>query len=292
MNIPVVWFPERISCSAAAMLNEMLDSVEVEHCVMPTLPLEANGAVIVFHGQNQSSCSQGANVAERLNKYAAPLSWVIFISVGDEACEFPYHLLYHPNHRLWLQTPKPGKAEASRYMIEGYPAGIHQKLPAENGRPLDWMFAGQVTHSRRKEFVHALSSVPVDYKNIFLATDTFGSGFAHEDYYRYMRQAKVVPCPSGPATPDSFRFAEALEAGCVPILDAYSPDHVPGYWDLVLGKHPFSVIEDWSTLPQVMAEILGDFERRQREANYWWRNYKIKFRSTWLARDLIDLGAL
>ena len=286
MKIPVVWYPhDRITCSAAAMLNEMFDCSGVEHYHgFGELPMEAQGAVIVFHGQQVLN-------PQSLARLATELDWIIFVSIGDEGCYFPYHLLQHKNTRLWIQTPKPERVRADRYLIEGYPANCHEMLGkvGDIPRDLSWFFAGQITHDRRKEFADSLWNCPP--RSIFWQTDGFGKGYSPEDYFYYMRRSKIVPCPAGPLTPDSFRFAEALEAGAVPILDAYAPDGVKGYWEMVLGSHPFHVVEDWATLPKVMEEILRNFEYEQRLTQYWWKHYKLQMKTIWLAQDLIALGA-
>jgi hypothetical protein len=62
-------------------------------------------------------------------------------------------------------------------------------------------------------------------------------------------------------------------------------------WPLLLGDHPLPVIEDWATLPDVMAEWLKDWDDKARWVQMWWRSYK-KDMQSWLAKDLISLGAL
>lgn len=290
MNPYVVSFPfDRITCSAATMLNEVLAGYDARFVEgFGQLPVSVNGAIVVFHGQHES---KKMNVAEHLMKLASPLDWVIWVSLGDEWCEFPYEVLVHKNQILWVQSPKPGKVIADRYLIEGYHPNT---LPIIHGSPapvrdLDWFFAGQVTHLRREQCVNALLKCQ---HGMLLETRGFFQGMPSEEFYKNLRRAKIAPCPAGPGTPDSFRFAEALECGAVPILDAFSPDGVKGYWDMVLGAHPFEVIEDWSTLPDVMAKILGHYEEQQRLTQYWWKRYKMALRTLWLSQDLMALGAV
>jgi hypothetical protein len=284
--IHLVSYPhDRITCSAATLFNEMLADYDVKHSNgFGNLPLDAKGAVVVFHGQQDA---QKPNIGKRLSQYARELEWVIFVSLGDEGCDFPYGDLDHPRMKLWVQTPKPGKVTADRYLIEGYhpnTRALLAKIP-DYDRTLDWFFAGQVNHERRQSCFEAIREVRVDWNGLSIPTAGFMQGVPLADYYAYMKEAKIILCPAGPLTPDSFRFAEALEAGCIPILDAYSPDHVPGYWSMVLGLHPFPVIEDWNKLPEMMAVVLDHHEAMQEFLQSWWSEYKRKFR-TWLRQDL------
>ena len=290
MPVDVLWYArEPMSYSCCAMLNTMLDANDVVHHTREWMPQPGEGCVVVFHGGNERC---GDQLAAYFNVRFRSLPFVIYISIGDEASDFPYHLLRHPAMKLWVQTAKPGKVAAHRYFLDGPPADCRSLLDAAGDLPriYDWSFCGQNTHDRRHQLIDALHSTPGEH--VLVTTQAFGDGLPHDAYYKIMKQTRVVPCPAGPATPDSFRFAEALEAGCVPVLDAFALDGVEGYWDLTLGKgHPFTVVRDWRTFPQVLADILPKWERIQRAQQFWWRGYKLRF-ADWLSRDLLALGAI
>jgi hypothetical protein len=112
----------------------------------------------------------------------------------------------------------------------------------------------------------------------------------HDQYFDRMARAKVIPCPSGPASPDTLRFAEALEFGCVPIVDRYTPRYARGdYWEMLFGGPvPFPIISDWDHLPQVMADTLASWETVTAQCQVWWTAYKHGFYS-WLGKDLTSL---
>ena len=285
MRIPVLWWnsdDSRGSWACTHMLNQMFDLYGCEHSE-PALGF--TGAIVVVHGGNAQLDGKGPETAEAINESAAPLDWLIVINIGDETSEFPIHLLEHPNMRLWQQTPLPSQL-ADRYLIEGYTAGTEN---LHITRDYDWFFAGQLNHDRRRAMKAALDGMPGG-KAIY--TEGFGQGIAHFEYITWMNRAKVVPCPSGPATPDSFRLWEALECGAVPIVDAQSLNpKTLGFWSVVLGDHPLTIIDDWETLPAVMDAILHDYERQQRLVSYWWKTYKLRFRE-WLGQDLARLGAV
>jgi len=285
--IPVIWFPERVTSACATMLTELikadnLDELDGFH------HLEGiEYAMVMFHAQHLNT----PYGPERLNNLIRPLRGVILVSLGDEGCTFPYAEVTHPNLKWWIQTPKPGRAPAGRYLLEGYPPDCAQHLAGihTSARPLDWFFAGQNTHARRHQLIDVLRLLP---NGNLLETSSFWAGYSRHTYYFGLSQAKVAPCPAGPLTPDSFRFAEALEAGCVPVLDAYAPDEIPGYWDLTLGPgHSFRVVADWANFPEHLAQILANWEAEHRLTQFWWKRYKLQMRSNWLAQDLLALGA-
>ena len=281
--IPFVWLnSERMSFACCNMLNEMADLYPVEHYTLRSMPEDIDGAVVVFHGGG--ACGQV--FPKQLNALAAPWKWVIFVSVGDEAQDFDSSLLSHPNMKLWVQAPL-ATTKADRYLIQGYPKGTRRIEDIEKN--MDWCFAGQDTHERRHACIKALQEMN-RFENVLLGTSGFGKGMDQLGYLVTMTVSRIAPCPAGPSTPDTFRVYEALECGAIPILDAVSlRPETRGVWPLLLGDHPLPVVEDWSTLPEVMEPLLKDYDRISRFVGLWWKSYKMQFRN-WLAEDLMALG--
>src|SRR3989304_52293 len=109
------------------------------------------------------------------------------------------------------------------FLGDGWPPDAPEliKEAGLGDKSIDWFFAGQITHIRRQQCKKVLDSIKKDKRYIghLVETEKFTEGLPHKEYYNYMASAKVAPCPAGPETPDTFRFYEALEAGCVPIAD-------------------------------------------------------------------------
>ena len=292
--IPVVWHEpkearysdgeqSRYRYGCATMLNDMFDTCECQHFInyhtgMP----QVDGAVIVISGGHENE------LVERINKDVAQYKWVLFIGIADEESEFPYHLLRHPNMKLWLQAPIPGRHTfADRYLLFGYMWDCKKYLK-ESPRTLDWFFSGQVTHDRRCEMVAVLKSLQ---NGKLVETQGFAQGLASSEYFDLMSKSKIVLCPTGPACPDSFRFAEALEYGCIPIVDekpSWEKDYPIGFWQMLFPNRPFPVLQNWSELPRIMNHLLSNYENRQKACATWWTAYKQDF-YTWLGKDLYTL---
>ena len=112
-----------------------------------------------------------------------------------------------------------------------------------------------------------------------LETPGFNQGLDYYDYVEKLKQSKIVICPGGAATPDTFRVFEALECGCVPIIDAQSgrgySTVVGNYWQKVFGKDfPVPVITNWADLERYINDILEECETYQEIAHNWWDKYK------------------
>lgn len=229
----------------------------------------------------------------RLNADLAALPWVLLVLAEDECGDFNTDKLTHPNMRVWVQTPWLGRyARVDHPLPVGY--RTDRPEPLKLAKDLDWFFCGQITHSRRQACARQLRNMEGGH---LVETICFGAtieqgGLSYPDYLAAMARAKVIPCPSGNVTPDSFRLWEALEAGCVPIADGLSPrsDFPAGYWDVVAPGHPWPVVEDWSMLGFQMAQVLAEWDSLAARCGAWWLRFKRDLRVK-LEDTLAELGA-
>lgn len=210
-----------------------------------------------------------------INDYINKFAGVVVIVAGDEEALFPVEKLHHSNMKVWLMTPHQDKiyTNVDRFIGEGitnHCALIPTKIPDKINR---WFFAGQNTHKRRGECIRALRQIN---NGELIETHGFARGLPPEDYIKKMCAAKVVPCPSGPVTPDTFRIYEALEMGCVPIADAISSrSEVEGYWNRLFGENiPFPIIEDWSKVGDYINFFNDTFNESSNKIFAWWQMYK------------------
>ena len=208
------------------------------------------------------------------------MKWVLLFVGGDEESLFPVDAFKHPNMFVWYMSPLRGKhRDTARFIANGsQPKLLAAKEQHKNTAKIrDWFFAGQVTHSRRQLCTEQLRKMQ---GGKLIETAGFMQGIPVEDYYQFMAESRVIPCPSGPQELSTARIFEALELGCVPIVDGDVPVHTePGYWEWFFGEEtPFPVIYDWKDLPRLMQETLARFSELQPKCAEWWERYKQNFR--------------
>ncbi|MEX2116826.1 MAG: hypothetical protein WEB37_08060 [Bacteroidota bacterium] len=238
-----------------------------------SLPQDAPGAVLVIPARHN------ADKIGLINQKISRLGWVLLLLVGDEEALFPVDQLSHPNMVVWAMTPHPGKwKRIDRYLINGYTPYTRKTLQSRKDnadkRELGFFFAGQNNHDRRAGCLNALKKMK---NGEVIETPGFTKGLPHEEYYAKMASAKVIPCPSGAAVPDSFRLWEALEAGCVPIADVLAPViKEPRYWNILLGEDelPFPTIKYWKDLAGTVQYFVDTYPRFQNKAFAWWQKFK------------------
>lgn len=239
------------------------------------------GAVVVINGRTH------VEDTEQLNADIEKLRWCLLIVTGDEEALFPWREVHHPRMAMWIQLARMNQHDdVSFHLPNGYRPDTRNYLSGidEPYRKYDYFFAGQITHDRRYDMAKQIPELP--RKGIlgkFIRTQSFGEeGIEYSDYMTHMTSSKIALCPSGPESPDSFRLYEALEAGCLPIVDAYSSNHRhPGFWRYLFGDDiPFPIIEHWEALPDLIPELLKSWPHNANKAFAWWqlqrRNIRIK----------------
>ncbi len=148
-----------------------------------------------------------------------------------------------------------------------------KELKDSFARRYTWSFAGQITKSTRRAMIGNMIRIP---KYHIHQTSAFASAdcLSIEEYRDLMLDSIFVPCPRGNWNVDSFRIYEALECGCIPIVEKISFD----YFEKLFGKsYPFPSIDNWNQAPELINRLVSDprqLEQLRQECYTWWSEYK------------------
>ena len=242
------------------------------------------GTILLIPGRYW--CDNANRISEALSKY----EWVLAVRTGDEEDTLHPDRVYHPNIRWWIQTPTVGTDYGDARFI---PLGFPKHFDDVEDRPRDTnvFLSAQNTHRRRQECFRALKLTYVNNK-VVTPTDGFTRGLPPDKYAETMCSTKVVPCPSGAYSPESFRVYEALEAHTIPIADDISPSYdSAGYWRMLFPDCPFPIISDYIDMDGYVNDQLNAWPASANRATAWWMGYKRRL-AHWLKDDLKELGAL
>ncbi|MGV7669136.1 hypothetical protein PJN91_17335 [Mycobacterium kansasii] len=247
---------------------------------------QADGGILAVPGR------YWAGHEDQISKVVERYAWLLLIVTSDEESLFDHCKIEHPNARFWIQTPRTDRDYGdARLFGVGYTPHFAD-LPADPPhKPLDVFLAAQNTHPRRNECFQKLQQRAGKSRKI-VATEGFTQGLDPDEYARHMVDAKVAPCPSGPASPDSFRVWEALQAHTVPIADDLTPGYdSEGYWRMLLPDEPFPILTDYRHLPGWVEDQIREWPDNANRVTAWWMRQKRRY-AQWLTEDLERLGAL
>jgi hypothetical protein len=254
---------------------------------------DLDGAIVIIPARYHVE-----HVAE-LNHLLGALKWVLLILTSDEESLFPWWEIEHQRLRRWVMTPTPqaatqhrsrtGRGASTRFLGEGWQPGTRQivrELPIEHDRVDTAYFSGQVTHARRRELARVMNELRAPCN----ATPGFTQGLDQRSYLSNLVRYRFAPAPSGPATPDSFRAYEALEAGCDVIVEERTGNgkHLSRFWETLYPGHPLHVVDDWAGLGSIIQE---DDDSHRRVVSAWWQREKRSI-VTRLHADVSELRAM
>jgi hypothetical protein len=277
-KIPVIWLnygdgPDR-GYWDQGMLEDVFNNqmwptgYEFEHFTNLATASLSTGSIIVFPARNQ------IEYLNDLNRDISRMPWVILFLTGDEESDFPVEKIKHSNIKIWVMSPKQGRHEKYDFLGTGYPPQMRDLMPkSAPEKNLDYFFAGQITHPSREQMKEWLVRILEwdGLKGEAVFTDGFTKGLPHKEYFEFMARAKVVPSPSGPVTPDSFRLFEALEAGAIPIADNKE------YWKFFFGETDlFPNLDSWEYLQGYIGDQVALYPVKHNKVFAWWQDYKRK----------------
>lgn len=157
----------------------------------------------------------------------------------------------------------------------GYPngGGETQPLPGLADRPHVWSFAGSVKASRA-DMIRGLERVPGG-----LVHDTAHDGHLNrEQYQALMRRSVFVPSPMGNVFIETWRTYEALEHGCIPIVERRA---TLDYYRMILGDDPMPRVSSWRAAPALIEALTRDpaaLEVLRARVSGWWSEHKQEVR--------------
>ncbi|MEX2592082.1 MAG: hypothetical protein WD426_04855 [Anditalea sp.] len=122
--------------------------------------------------------------------------------------------------------------------------------------------------------------------SIIIFNKAFKSGLMVQEYGEVIANSKIILCPNGFTSAESFRHYEAMRAGCV-VISEKLPEI-----DFYRGS-PIIQIEDWKDGLRVARDLLKneeELENIQREIIEWWNNKCSELATAkYIRRCLLDL---
>jgi len=238
-----------------------------------------DGAIVVDHHIDQRKRDYYFEMLRRGHRFA-------LFHLSDEHYHDDYTAYNFANsviRNYW------SRAHESDRTVTSVPLGLMNGFTTESPKPTSdrrhlWAFAGNVYKSTRAEMLTAMGTVERGYVR---GTNSSGPGrseaLAASDphaphtvgqYAEIMSGAVFAPCPAGWENLDSFRVYEALEAGCIPIVER-RPSF--DYFRHLFGDHPMITIDAWDEAPKRIAELTADpaqLDLRRLACAAWWQDHK------------------
>tara|TARA_B100000029_G_scaffold393441_1_gene390778 strand:- start:37 stop:903 length:867 start_codon:yes stop_codon:yes gene_type:complete len=148
----------------------------------------------------------------------------------------------------------------------GYKTGVLNK--ELSNRKYKWSFIGTPHKSSRHDLLFQFSDIKQSFCH---KTEQFNKNIISvEKMSEVLSSTIFMPCPNGFVHPETYRVYEALECGCIPIVE-----NTYRYYDRLFPKNPFIKVEKWADAKLIVMKWTDEqIKNKQEECKSWWKKYK------------------
>ncbi len=191
-------------------------------------------------------------------------SKIYLLHLGDE---FGFHNLspiYDNCDYIWRPfcSSKYFNNEKVKCIPIGYKSGVLYK--EKNNRKFKWAFTGTPHKSSRHDLLFQFSNIKPFFCH---KTEKFDKKIISvNEMNDVLSFTEFIPCPNGFFHPETYRVYEALECGCIPIVEnAYQ------YYDRLFPDNPFIKVNKWSEAkPIIQGWGSEEIQKKREECKTWW----------------------
>ena len=239
---------------------EILNKVKYKN-IEDSKELDSGDVLIIV----DSSPETKTNLYEKINLIC---SKVILFHLGDETGAQDLSLIY--NKCSYIFRPFCSSKYFNNSKVTcipiGYKSGLVNKGKIK--RKYKWAFTGTPHKSSR----HDLLFQYLDIKPSFChKTEKFDKKIISVDEMsEILSSTEFLPCPNGFFHPETYRLYEALECGCIPIVE-----NTYKYYDRLYPSNPFIKIDKWADAKPIINNWNEQqIEKRRKQCENWWNDYK------------------
>jgi len=209
--------------------------------------------------------------SELYKKFRLICSKIFLIHLGDEAGRKDLSPIYDNCDFVWRAfcSNKYFNNEKVACLPIGYKSGVKLKTNG-NGRKYKWAFLGTPHKSSRHDLLFQLSNIEPSFCH---KTKAFDKQTIEVNKMNDILSSTIfIPCPNGFVHPETYRLYEALECGCVPIVESTYK-----YYDRLFPNNPFIKVDKWIEAKKIIATWKDEqIIKKREECNLWWTKLKNK----------------
>ena len=251
----------------------LLSKLEIE-IINDTQNLDENESLIIVDHLISTKESFYFDLSNKVKK-------IFLIHLGDEGGAEKKDLVYSLCEHIWrtFSLPMFKNFKNVSCIPIGYKSDpIKDKINILK-RNYKWSFLGTTHGSSRYDLLNKHKNIMPNFINL---TEDFSGKKSMDtnDYYKILNNSIFAPIPHGYFHPETYRLYEALEAGCIPIIE--NPFQ---FFDNFLPNNPLLSVNSWedsSTIIKKYLENKKDIENLRNNINDWWIQHKENLKETFL----------
>ena len=251
----------------------LLSKLEIE-IINDAQNLDENESLIIVDHMISTKESFYFDLSNKVKK-------IFLIHLGDEGGAEKKDLVYPLCEHIWrtFSLPMFKNFKNVTSIPIGYKCDPKKDKINILKRNYKWSFLGTTHGSSRYDLLNKHKNIMPNFINL---TEDFSGKKSMDtnDYYKILNNSIFAPIPHGYFHPETYRLYEALEAGCIPIIE--NPFQ---FFDNFLPNNPLPSVNSWedsSTIIKKYLENKKDIEILGNKINDWWTQHKENLKETFL----------
>jgi len=252
--------------NSSKWIYEILNNIKY-NIIQTELDIEKNDKLIII----DSSVAQKKELYKKLNMIC---SKVFLFHLGDEYGQYDLSSIYENCDYVWRPfcSNKYFKNNKVECIPIGSKSGVVNKH--KDSRKYKWAFTGTPHKSSRHDLLFQFSEIKPFFCH---KTQKFNKKIISvEEMSEVLSSTEFMPCPNGFFHPETYRLYEALECGCIPIVE-----NTYKYYDRLFPNNPFIKVDKWAEAKPILSGWGSDqINLKRQECENWWKEYKNKLKET------------
>ena len=251
----------------------LLSKLEIE-IINDAQNLDENESLIIVDHMISTKESFYFDLSNKVKK-------IFLIHLGDEGGAEKKDLVYPLCEHIWrtFSLPMFKNFKNVTSIPIGYKCDPKKDKINILKRNYKWSFLGTTHGSSRYDLLDKHKNIMPNFINL---TEDFSGKKSMDtnDYYKILNNSIFAPIPHGYFHPETYRLYEALEAGCIPIIENQFK-----FFDNFLPNNPLPSVNSWedsSTIIKKYLENKKDIEIVGNKINDWWTQHKENLKETFL----------
>ena len=200
-------------------------------------------------------------------------SRIFLFHLGDEGGSYDLSAVYKNCDYIWRSfcSNKYFQNNKVKCIPIGYKSGVSNRK--KTNRKYKWAFTGTPHKSSRHDLLFQLTDIEPFFCH---KTERFDRKIISvKEMSETLSLTEFMPCPNGFVHPETYRLYEALECGCIPIVE-----NTYQYYDRLFPQNPFIKVNQWSDAkPIIKGWEKNQIKKKREECEIWWNEYKDKIQN-------------
>ena len=206
---------------------------------------------------------------------------IYLIHLGDEGGAEKKDMVYSLCEHVWRTFSLPMFQNFKN--VSSIPIGYKSNPLKENieisNKSYSWSFMGTTHGSSRYDLLEKHKATKPNFVNL---TGEFSgkNSIDTENYYKILNNSIFAPIPHGYYHPETYRLYEALEVGCIPIIE--NPFN---FFDNFLPSNPLPKVNSWKESSNLINDYTSngkEIEKLQKDIETWWLGHKENLKESFL----------